>query len=382
MTSGRPLPRAAIRIVAVLVLGVITVVSVEAAWRVTERIADGIPLTTFFPRHGDTQFLLSPFLVFGPRIEHQIVGRELPEQAYFDAAGFRTNEAVEAKPPGEFRILAVGGSTTENYRNSAGLHWPLVLECRLREAGRPNVRVLNASMSAYSTAHTLIRLQFDLLDYEPDMVIVMHAINDLNVTYRALAAGLPVDGHYRSKYVNRHFTNMLGDDDVVLFRSWRGLTELLRPAPSDSEPVKGYDLEPGRSYFERNLSMIAALLRHRGAFGVFLTMPIREDRVDEHRTNPENAGLVYLPTSDALRSDMDVYNRTIQAVADSSQGILSVDMAAQFPDDRSLFLDIVHYTTEGVVTFGDLLAREIVDRVPTHEGAFELTREALRRCDW
>lgn len=47
------------------------------------------------------------------------------------------------------------------------------------------MRVYNAAVSAYSTAHSLIRLEFDILQYERDLVIVMHNVNDLTVNYFA-----------------------------------------------------------------------------------------------------------------------------------------------------------------------------------------------------
>jgi hypothetical protein len=221
-----------------------------------------------------------------------------------------------------------------------------------------------------------------LLEYEPDLVLVMHAINDLNVTYRAKAAGVRVDGHYRSKYVTPHFTNGLDEDDVVLFRSLRAAAALLRRPPIVSEPVDGHDLEPGIRYFERNLSSIASLLEATGVRGAFITMPSDPGRVDEHRTAPENAGLVYLPTRDALIADMAAYAATTIRVADSSRGVEAIDMASLFPEDEALFLDIVHFASEGVVRFGEILAHELTDAIPPHDGAFELTEAAVRRCDW
>jgi len=113
-----------------------------------------------------------------------------------------------------------------------------------------------------------------------------------------------------------------------------------------------------------------------------LTMPLDPNRVEEHRTLPENAGIVYLPTREVLQSDMALYNRTTLAVADSSPGVTSVDTASLFPNDASLFLDVMHYTTEGVVRFGEILARELADRIPIPVDPHDLSAAALRRCDW
>ena len=84
--------------------------------------------------------------------------------------------------PDEFRIITLGGSTTEDVWTEDGLHWPLWLERALKTPDL-NARVYNTGMSAYTTAHSLVRLEFDVLDYQPDLVIVMHNVNDLVVNY-------------------------------------------------------------------------------------------------------------------------------------------------------------------------------------------------------
>ena len=61
-------------------------------------------------------------------------------------------------------------------------------------------------MAAYATPHTLVRLQLDLLEYDPDLVLVMHAVNDLTVAYDAAHVGSEVDGHYAAKYSQPGFT--------------------------------------------------------------------------------------------------------------------------------------------------------------------------------
>ena len=119
----------------------ITFVACEVTLRVYQRLARGVPLTTFLPYYRETRFQLSPFLVFGPRIDWQIPDKRRPELAYFNEQGIRVQGEVGPKFPGEFNIFAQGGSTTEDVWNGAGIHWPLVLECELRAAGHEGVRV-------------------------------------------------------------------------------------------------------------------------------------------------------------------------------------------------------------------------------------------------
>jgi len=168
----------------------VTFLACEVTLRAYQRIARGLPMTTLLPLKQENLFPLSPFLVFGPRIDWQIPDRTRPELARFNAQGIRMQGELGAKQTGEYRIFALGGSTTENIWNELGIHWPLVLECELRASGHEGVRVYNTAMSAYTTAHSLVRLQFDVMDYEPDMVIVMHNINDLSVNSTTLTQSI------------------------------------------------------------------------------------------------------------------------------------------------------------------------------------------------
>lgn len=351
----------------------------EFTLRVYQRIAGGVPVMSLIPKYSEARFQLSPFLVFGPRVDHQLPGKTWPELAYFNEQGLRTDETVGPKDPDEFRILAVGGSTTENVWNEAGIHWPLALECALRDHGRPHVRVLNAGMSAYTTAHSLIRLQFDLLDLDPDLVLVMHNINDLSVAYAAHRAGAPVDGHYSVKYADPVFTGVVSEDDVVVSRlSWTLGNRLGGSSDAESDLLEGYDLETAERVFRRNLETIKTVVESRGSEVSLITMPYSAVLADAHRDATSQPGITDIPAVDSFEADMRRYNQAILDVA----GERGIDMAGLFGESRHDFVDVVHYSTRGVTRFGQLLAPMLIDKIPEAESLGHSDRAAMRRCDW
>ena len=86
------------------------------------------------------------------------------------------------KPEDTFRIVAFGGSTTENRADD--VHYPLLLQTLLRErTGRNSIEVINVGYAAYATPHSLILLELDVLEWDPDLVILSHNINDLLAAY-------------------------------------------------------------------------------------------------------------------------------------------------------------------------------------------------------
>ena len=354
---------------AVLLLAVTGSAAVaEVGLRAYQKARYQVPMATTLPQYRPRQFVLSPFLVFGPRVDWQIPDRRHPSLAYFNSQGFRTPERIGEKGARELRIITLGGSTTEDAWNDAGIHWPLILECRLAQAGYADVRVLNAGMSAYSSAHSLVRLALDLLRYSPDLLLVMHNINDLTVNYYAAQAGVPVDPNYLVKYGRKSFTGAIGPDDVVLSRAWRAWEGLLarQDGPVRLDSVS-YDVRDGIQAFRNNLRSITAVARAHGIGMVLLTMPASASdslfAYTREGARGNSAGIGPLPPKDRFRADFQAYNAAIEATG-SELGVAVIPMHRLMPDRKDLFVDVVHYSTAGSIAFADALAPRLLELVP------------------
>lgn len=109
-----------------------------------------------------------------------------------NSRGYRGPEIAVPKPEGAFRIVALGGSTTygellDDWRDA----YPARLEQMLHdEYGYEQVEVINAGVPYYTTWDTLVNFEFRVLDLQPDLVIVYHAVNDLS------ARALPPEGYH------------------------------------------------------------------------------------------------------------------------------------------------------------------------------------------
>jgi lysophospholipase L1-like esterase len=114
------------------------------------------------------------------------------EDAPFDAVhqgfstnsqGFRDVEFPVEKPAGELRILALGDSTTAgNGVPELENTWPKRLERRFAEAGRKEVRVLNLGVGGYHPLQEARLLELRGLAYEPDLVLMLLCLNDLDAS--------------------------------------------------------------------------------------------------------------------------------------------------------------------------------------------------------
>jgi len=95
-----------------------------------------------------------------------------------NALGLRSGP-LGPKQAGEFRILALGESTTFGVGVPDRLAYPQRLESLLHESGVcPRCRVINAGVSAWSSFQSRRYLETRGLALQPDLVLVYHEIND------------------------------------------------------------------------------------------------------------------------------------------------------------------------------------------------------------
>ena len=62
---------------------------------------------------------------------------------------------------------------------------------------------------------------------------------------------------------------------------------------------------------------------------------------------------------------MERYNRVMLGLTEGDWGADVIDMAKLFGSDTRYFSDMVHYTTDGIRRFGEILAGELAPTLPT-----------------
>jgi lysophospholipase L1-like esterase len=249
-----------------------------------------------------------------------------PRLGYFDAdgcvdvtinaLGFRDEEFPLAKPPGEYRVLAIGDSFTFAQGCRAEDGWTEVLEDLLAaERGGP-VQVMNAGFAGggswpqeyapWVLAHALA--------FEPDRVVYGMCLNDVSRDVPMLAHGKIYDDAAPAPWLGG-VSKLLNH----LQRSrWR--------AELQSRPVEDFgrwlDVEPARSTWAANRAAIRTMHDHLNAAGVPFTVAV-------------------FPML-SLFGEGYPYAGLHRAVADfcAEAGIDTVDLAAPFDglDERDLWV--------------------------------------------
>ncbi len=271
----------------------------------------------------------------------------------FDAQGnayFRHRDRPVTKDKGDlYRVIAVGGSTTANIRPflAGGVDYAIALE-RLLNAGADNgpYEVLNAGAEAYSTAHSLINISLRLVDFEPDLIILMHNLNDAS----ANSFGDGVTSDYSNKYMLPYYLNPRLQANLsfqgLLFQSrllcYLDLPQTLARRARVIRPDN--PTAAGMRIFKRNLKSIISICRTHGMGLLLLTQPHQDT---DHK-------YIHLKV-------VQDYNRAIEQIA-REQNVHFFDMEAAFGKKPKFFNDMFHYTPAGIERFAQLLA-PVVTRI-------------------
>jgi lysophospholipase L1-like esterase len=258
--------------------------------------------------------------------------------------GFATPNLSPRRDPASLRILCLGASTTESgnrmgYKGS----YPYFLGLLLGKVHLARVEVANFGVSAWTTAETLVNYVLFAQDLEPDLVIVHHAINDIEP--RALPGYRSDYFHfrkpwepYRSSALSRiliRVSRLYGYLSYLQLKRW-DIRHLVTRARPELRPGDELLFSPETSTgFLRNLRTISDLVHLRGGRIVLTTMPGKLDLGE--KPNP-------------LAQALEEQNRLIRELA-RERGYILVDLATEFEARRDTlegeFLDICHLTPRG-----------------------------------
>jgi len=320
-----------------------------------------------------------------PYTPHRYIGY-IPTPGYqrgrnhHNRRGYRGGPIPQPKPAGEFRIACLGGSTTYGSTvEDPQLAYPAQLEQELRSRGYPHVRVINAGAEGWASHESLVNLEFRVLDLAPDLVIVYHAVNDLNGRmvwpYEAfqgdnsgavqhspgLNAAVPLLQQSTLARILLILSGkpshlaLIGNFTVVpkTARYWAFLRQKSRGSyPSGYfEEVSIMDMLDHNPplYFRRNLENMVAVARAHDVQPVLATFA-HCDRVsdDPVLTSPE------------IVRGIHEHNQLIEELG-AKLGVPVYRFADDFPDDPRLFIGAVHLSAPGNRLKGRLFARYLIE---------------------
>lgn len=299
--------------------------------------------------------------------------------------GFR-GESYPKRPEERWKILAVGGSTTECYLLSDGKDWPALVAARLA-ATVPDVWMNNAGLDGHSTRGHLVILEKAVLPLRPQMVIFLTGVNDaaasqLNRYERHHILSDSRWGFSREtarKLVARSRMLSLGQNLVNASRTRRtGITHRaldVRTVPraamaeAEREALRAQHRVACREYGTR-LRRLVAMCREAGAEPVLLTQPALFGPAADPVTGVDLGtmrAISGLP-GDLAWEILELYNEATREVG-RAEGALVVDLAREVPHSSACFYDYVHLNNEGAEVVAAIVAEAVGGRIEESRGA-------------
>lgn len=291
--------------------------------------------------------------VFVPRFEpHPFLHFTLPRKELENGnteMGF-TNITLRdiPKPSGTVRLACIGNSTSVVY--------PQLLEQFLNRAcPQTRFQVLNFALGWWSSLHSTVNFVLNVIDFNPDYVVLHDNCNDHN--YRGYP-GLRGDGVHAYRTLS-----IPPSQDVYwsrLFVLYRILAALLKRRfpkilqrhysmeKSILKPNKKYLYDPGELYvFERNVETIYAVSTHRNIRLCLMTHPFSNvlKYGEEHDK-------VYRP-------HMIRVNEILREKA-AQFGLLLIDADRLITGEEDLFWDPVHVSMKGNMIKSYLIGNKIL----------------------
>jgi GDSL-like Lipase/Acylhydrolase family len=259
-----------------------------------------------------------------------------------------------------YRIFCLGGSTTE-YPDSLGRDWPTRVEASIQGVlpDRP-IEMYNCGREWYTSLHQLINFQFNLRQYKPDMIVLLHGINDLwiNCDFNSQCSGpFRTDyGHYDGPVARLvHRKTILEAVTQFVGSIWYFPTR----------QVLEVDSFPGLESYENYLRTCIELARNDGTQVVLMTQPhifhegMQKEKLPYlfmYEFNGHGKSVEW--SLESAHRGIIQYNEKVREVA-AEEGCFLVDLENLIPEEHDNFRDDVHYTTAGFDLMGERISKRL-----------------------
>jgi lysophospholipase L1-like esterase len=265
------------------------------------------------------------------------------KQIRFNSLGDRGGEPE--MPKKRIRVICFGGSTTFDAVHDDEHTWPGILQ---KSLGTGRYEVINAAQNGATTADTLVNLALLHSDLQPDFILVLDGINDLESSY---AVGFRPDYAHRRRKIPDvpypifarlprwlEYSSVFVETQAALLGD-RGDLHWLYTRPT----AYRFDFERGPfglDTFRRNLMHIRAICREHKAKLVLGTPPYYRLLAERQRSLGKDF-------PGAWQRGIDAENAIIRDVASKTPNVFLAEVAESFSPTELEMLDFCHFTEKG-----------------------------------
>lgn len=293
-----------------------------------------------------------------------------------DGDGYIQPSRVHSEP--DLTIVFLGGSTTECLYMEEEERFPSQVGRRLADGLKIKVNAINSGKAGNNSLHSLNILLNKVIPEQPDIVVMMHNINDLVMLLWEQSYWSPNTRRAPLVALKPSVRGSLDElsalaRDALVPHLARATADLSRrfgvpDDPREFSPARGQkaDLDPTRllQQFGANLQLFIEVCRQHRLVPVLMTQASRFKDDPEPfiagllRRQEIERGLPY----PAFKELFDLFNQEIRRTGEV-KGVAVIDLAAAIPPETTFIYDPVHLTSEGSRLASQVIAQQIRSNV-------------------
>lgn len=295
-----------------------------------------------------------------------------PVHIRVDNQGFLMPSRVHAHP--DLILAFLGGSTTECRVVPEENRFPYLVGRLLEKDLKVKVNSYNAARSGNNSLHSLNILLHKLMPLKPDIVVMMHNINDLvallyektywnnNASRRVMVVVKPtLEGQVRG------FFQVLREKTIPhLYRAIVEFSQRVQGKDEDRDEfrrVRGRKVTIDRPYllreFRSNLQMFIDMCRDRQITPVLMTQPNRLSGNLDPKTWKEVKVMEAMGIKFAEFEELHgLFNQAIRNMGAANK-VLVIDLAWEIPSEPKYVYDPVHLTEKASKLAAQIISRDL-----------------------
>jgi lysophospholipase L1-like esterase len=247
-----------------------------------------------------------------------------------NALGLRGPETTLGKPPGVRRVALLGDSIAFGYWVSDEQGFARQLEALLNPAGGAagRVEVLNFGVPGYNLEQEIEALRAKAFAFEPDLVLVLFCLNDLEGLFSYELGLVQERGERRATPLGAAREWLVGRSRIASWIEYR-LTELearrhfVRAKNPLEGPLYAEALDQQRRALGGSLAVLRTLVASRGIPGMIVVVPVLGERFERY-------------------SHRELHRAVAEGVAAESLAALDLLDCFSGYEFRDLRIDVVH----------------------------------------
>jgi len=291
----------------------------------------------------------------------------------------------------DLNIFFLGGSTTECMWVDEKDRFPYLAGRLLEAKTKRKTNSYNAGHGGNNSLHSINNLVNKILPLSPDIVVLMHNINDLNVLMyektfwnenpgkspiiitrskkrpvydflKAIKNLLFPELYKRIKALPQALMKSIGGDSGEDEISEMVHREFQPPAEENVE----IDAERMKEQFRKNLVLFVNVCRSYDVTPVLMTQASRiKDHPDQKISDSihvveKDFGISY----DDYREYYDLFNETIREVAET-ENVYLIDLDKSIPKERTYMYDPIHFNEQGSRRAAQVIAEGLEEVIKT-----------------